>query len=306
MFRLEEDLYQVNAAAPTYAWLERHKRGYDVTITDMSTKLCVLAIQGPKSRDILKQVAGPGLADLRFFRAMDAKIDGFDAKITRTGYTGDLGYEVWVENANALKLWDALISGGKPYGLKPAALDAMDMTRVEAGFILLDVDYFSSKDCLIESRKSTPDEIGLAWTVHLDREPFIGQAAIRKERREGRKWSLVGLDIDWVETEELFARFGLPPQVAGGAWRTAVPIYCDGEHVGMATSGTFSPILKKNLALASVHSGFDAIGKELQIETTVEFERHTVTARVVETPFFNPERKRTLEPGAAPQKAAAK
>lgn len=303
--RLDEHHYRVTAAAPTYEWLDRHSRGFNVGIEDISRKIGALALQGPRSRAILKDVVrGVDMDKLRFFRAGRGKIGGFDVVVTRTGYTGDLGFEVWTENEHCLGLWDALMKAGKPHGLLAAGLDALDMVRVESGFIMLDVDYFSSRDCIIESRKSTPYEIDLGWTVHLDREPFIGQAALVREKKEGSIWSFVGLEIDWPEFESLFDRYGLPPQVPGSAWRTAVPIYADGQHVGQATSGTWSPILKKNLALASVRSEYAAVGTELQIEITAEYVRHPITARVVKKPFFDPSRKRST-PGLPAKKTPA-
>ncbi|MCA9712781.1 MAG: aminomethyltransferase family protein, partial [Myxococcales bacterium] len=222
-----------------------------------------------------------------------AKIGDVELDITRTGFTGDLGYEVWVPREHALAVWDAIMHAGRDYRVIPAGLDALDMTRVEAGFIMNGVDYFSAHHCLIESRKSTPYELGLGWTVALDREPFAGQAALRAEVRRGPAWSLVGLRYDWDEFEALFARYGLPPQVPVGAWRDGRPVYASsGRQVGQATSGAWSPQLKANLALASVRASHAAVGTRLQIEVTVEYERHRVTATVEPTPFFDPERKR--------------
>jgi aminomethyltransferase len=305
IIRFEDDSFRVIANVPTYEWLDRHSRGFDVKIVDTSRTLGMLALQGPFSREILKGVvSGVDMDKLRFFRGGRGKIGGSDVLVTRTGYTGDLGYEIWAENANCLKLWDALIEGGRPRGLLPAGLSALDMTRVEAGFILPDVDYFSSRDCIIESRKSTPYELDLGWTVNLDREPFIGQEALKRERKEGPAWSFVGLEVDWPEFEALYERYGLPPQVPASAWRTAVPVYADEQHVGRATSGTWSPILKKNLALATVRSEYAAVGTELQIEVTVEYVRHPITARVVKKPFFDPPRKRST-PGLPTKKASA-
>jgi aminomethyltransferase len=169
----------------------------------------------------------------------------------------------------------------------------MDVTRIEAGYIMNGVDYFSSHHCLIESRKSTPYEINLGRTVDLEREPFIGQAALRAEAARGSKWKLAGLVYDWDEYEALFARFGLPPQVPAGAWRTPVPVYdVKGRQVGMATSGAWSPTLKQNLALAHVHAAHGAPGTRLRVEVTAEYQRHQLTATVTELPFFNPGRKR--------------
>jgi aminomethyltransferase len=214
--------------------------------------------------------------------------------VTRTGYTGDLGYEIWVKNESALKIYDAISSIGQNYSLVPFGLDALDVARVEAGFIMNGVDYFSANHCMTESRKSTPYELGLGWTVNLEnRDPFIGQEALRKMKQEGSKWSFVGLVLDWDEQERLFAKYDLPPQICGHAWRDAVPIYNGGgKQVGQATSGAWSPILKLNLALATVETSSASPGEDLYIEYTVEYVRHRVKAKVTKTPFFNPERKR--------------
>jgi aminomethyltransferase len=292
--RIAEEHFRATAALPTYQWLDRHARGFNVKVEDVSTKIAVLALQGPTSRDILKKASDANMDKLGFFKTTACKMDGFDARITRTGYTGDLGYEVWVDNADALKLYDRLMETGKPYGIEPAGLDALDVTRIEAGFILLDVDYFSSKDCIIESRKSSPFEIGLGWTVQLERDSFIGRDALKAEKEKGSKWALVGLDIDWAELEKLYEAVGLPPSLPVSAWRSAVPVYTpDGQQVGQATSGAWSPILKKNLALATVLSECAAVGTQLKIEWTVEYHRQSVTAMVTEKPFFNPERKKS-------------
>jgi aminomethyltransferase len=193
-----------------------------------------------------------------------------------------------------VRLWDVLEDAGVPYGLEPAGLDAYDMVRVEAGYIMNGVDYYSANHCLIDSRKSTPYELDLAWTVKLDREPFNGQAALRRERERGPSRRLVGLEIDWDQTERLFAARGLPPEIGSSAWRDARPVFDRaGRQVGQATSGSWSPMLKKNLALATVNAPHGEIGEELRIEMTVEYERKQVSAIVREKPFFDPERKRT-------------
>jgi aminomethyltransferase len=292
--RLDDQHYRLTAADPTLAWLHRYAGPYDVTIADSSARLAALAIQGPTSRDVLRQVSDAPLDTLPFFATTPASLDGVPVQISRTGYTGDLGYEVWMARQHALKVWDAIMAAGRDYRVLPAALDAMDVTRIEAGFIMNGVDYFNASHCLIESRKSTPYELGLGWTVKLDREPFVGQAALRAEKARGSTWAVVGLRYDWDEYEALFARHGLPPQVPAGAWRSGVPIYdASGRQVGQATSGAWSPMLKANLALASIRTPHHVEGTRLQIEVTVEYERHRVSAVVEKTPFYNPERKRS-------------
>lgn len=294
--RLGEDHFRVTAADPSLHWLEALSRGFRVTIEDSSAQLAALALQGPTSRDILKAASDAKLDKLKFFGITKAKIDGLQVWISRTGYTGDLGYEVWVENAGALKLWDALMTAGKPYGIEPAGLDALDVSRIEAGFILLGIDYYSAPKVVLEARKSTPFEIGLDWTVDLgtdgDRGPFIGREALAAEKKRGAAWKLVGLEVSWEELEALYESYGLPPSLPAQARRDGLPVYRAGKQVGKATSHTWSPILKKYVVLASVEADHAAQGTRLELEHTVEFERRRVSAHVVPTPFYNPERKR--------------
>lgn len=291
--RLDETYFRVTSTDADYHWFARHARGYDVTIEDSTAKLAALSVQGPLSRDVVGAAAEADIDGLGFFRLVKTKIDGIDAVVSRTGYTGDLGYEIWVKNENAVGLWDTMTAAGKPYGLEPAGLFAMDVTRIEAGFILNGVDYFNALHTMIEPRKSTPFELSLGWAVHLKRAPFIGQNALRKEKKNGPRRVFVGLDIDWDQFEALYAEHGLPPEVHGGGWRIAVPVYdLDGRFIGQATSGAWSPLLKKNLALATVRADHGKVGSQVLFEVTVEYERRTVRATVVEKPFFDPERKR--------------
>jgi len=292
--RLDDTYFRVTAAEPTLSWLLRLSRRFDVTIEDSTDSIGTLSLQGPNSREILKNACDADLSSLRYFDLTKAKLDDVDVVISRTGYTGDLGYEVWVEREQALKVYDAIMAAGRDYRIQPVGLDAMDVTRIEAGYIMNGVDYFSANACSIESRKSTPYEIGLGWTVDLDRDPFIGQDALKAEKANGSEWATVGLVYDWPAFERLFAEFGLPPQLPGGAWRTPVPVYNKkGLQVGQGTSGAWSAILKDNLALATVKSAYAEPGTVLQIEVTVEFERRRVPAVVTKTPFFDPPRKKS-------------
>jgi aminomethyltransferase len=294
--RLEEDYYRVTAADPTLHWLQAVGRGMRVTLEDSSARLATLALQGPRSRDILRAASTADMDKLKFFGATRSKVDGLDVWITRTGYTGDLGYEVWVERDGAVRLWDALLAAGRPYGIEPAGLDALDVSRIEAGFILLGVDYFSAPKVVLEARKSTPYEIGLGWIVDFDRPrfpSFIGREALEAEKQRGSAWALVGLEVAWEALEALYESFSLPPSLPATARRDGLPVYDeDGRQVGKVTSHTWSPILKKYIALTSVHARHAEPGTLLQMEHTVEFERRRVPAKVVKTPFFDPERKR--------------
>lgn len=291
--RLAERHYRLTGNGPLCAWLARYSDGFDVEIEDTTETYGALALQGPLSRAILAEVAGSGIEKLRFFGSTPGTIGGVPVGITRTGYTGDLGYEVWVGRDGALQVWDRLIAAGRAFRLQPVGLDAMDVTRIEAGFVLCGVDYFPAHHCLLDSRKSSPYEIGLGWAVNLDREPFVGQQALRDEFERGPAWSMAGLEYDWNDYEALFESYGLPPQVRSAAWRDAVPVYdLRRRQIGQATSGAWSPLLKKNLALATLKSGHARPGTRVQVEVTVEYERRTIGATVVRTPFFNPPRKK--------------
>jgi len=294
VMRRAEDEFFVTSADPSYSWFSRFMRGYRVELTEITDDIAGLALQGPTSREILKQVCDADLDSLKFFTTRKAKADGFDIHISRTGYTGDLGYEIWVENKDALRLYDALMRAGKNYDIRPAGLDALDVTRVEAGLILKDVDYHNALHALTEERMSSPYELSLGWTVDLKRDPFNGQAALMQEKSNGSKWAIVGLDINWPELEALYNKCGLPPVVGSHAWRSSIPVYADKDkkvQAGYATSGTWSPIIKKNIALATVEKKYDKPGSELQFEVTVEHKRHTVTAIVCKQQFYNPEHK---------------
>jgi aminomethyltransferase len=290
--RLDENHYRVTAADPSYRWMDRLSQGFDVEIEDSSASIAALALQGPTSRDILKACTDIDLDELKFFSAARGRLDSQEVRVTRTGYTGDLGYEIWCHRERALPVWDALISTGKSWGIRPAGLDALDHTRIEAGFIMLGVDYFSAPKVILESRKSTPYELGLGWTVNLDREPFVGQKALQREKAEGSKWAFVGLELSWEELEALYDDYGLPPSLPAEASREPLPVYIGDSQVGQATSHAWSPVLKRSLALASVHSDYAEPGTCLTIEHTVEFERRTVSAVVRKLPFYNPQRKR--------------
>ena len=292
--RLDEEHYRVTAADPSLAWFENLSRGYKVEIDDVSDRLGALSLQGPTSREILRDLVDFEIDELKFFGIRECDLKGVDVHLSRTGYTGDLGYEIWVNSDEAPALWDLLVRGGGSYGLRPVGLNAMDVTRIEAGFVMNGVDYYSAIHCLIESRKASPYELGLGWTVQLDREPFVGQKALRAEKEAGPSREFVGLDIDWGEVESIFDSYGLPPELPTEAWRDGRPVYdTNGKWIGQATSGVWSPTLKKNLALAQVGSEYGGDGTPVQIEVTAEYRRHNVTAVVTPTPFFNPPRKRS-------------
>ncbi len=289
--RLGENTYRWTSADPSLRWFRQNALELNVQIEDISEKVAALALQGPTSGKLLRTVAEADIANLKYFRFTSGKIAGVPVDISRTGYTGDLGYEIWIPWNDAVRVWDALMTVGRAFDIHAAGMIALDIARIEAGLILIEVDYFSSKKALIESQKYTPYEIGLGRMVHLEKENFIGRAALVEENRRGPKRKLAGLEINWPEVERLYEAVGLVPQAPSMASRVAVPVYRGGKQVGKATSTAWSPTLKKMMALASVASEHAEPGTRLQIEMTVEAVRHTVSATVVALPFFNPPRK---------------
>jgi len=298
--RIGKDHWRMTSSEPWMRWLQRYARGLDLTVEDTSDSLCALALQGPAARAILAPITAFDMNKMRFFRVRRTTLAGCEVEISRTGYTGDLGYEIWIRKADALTVYDALMEEGRPHQIEPLGLDALDVTRIEAGFVLQGIDYFSAKDCIIESRKSTPDECGLGFTIDEEREVrFVGQDCVERERREGSRWGLVGLEIDWPALEALYDEYGLPPHLAPEACRLAVPVYsADGRRqVGQVTSTSWSPTLKKYIAIGQVYADQASEGTALRVEHTVDFERRHVPCTVVAKPFFDPERKRST-PGA--------
>jgi aminomethyltransferase len=290
--RLGENDYRWTAADPSLRWFQQNALGLDVTIEDISEKTAALALQGPTSAKLLAAAADSNITNLKYFRVTHGKIAGVPVDISRTGYTGDLGYEIWVPWLDAVKVWDALMEKGKPFDIHAAGMIALDIARIEAGLILIEVDYTSSKKALIPSQKYSPGEIGLAKLVDLKKESFVGREALAAETKKGgAARALVGIEIDWNDVEALFEKMGMAPQVPGMASRVAVPVYRGGKQVGKATSTTWSPTLKKMIALATVSREHSAAGTTLHVEMTVEAVRHTVAAKVVPLPFFNPPRK---------------
>ncbi|MGD0511826.1 MAG: aminomethyltransferase family protein [Terriglobales bacterium] len=289
--RLEENKYRWTAADPSLRWFRQNGTNMDVQVEDISEKVAALALQGPTSGKLLKAVAEADIANLKYFRVTHGKIAGVSVDISRTGYTGDLGYEIWVPWNDAVKVWDAVMETGKRFDIHAAGMLALDVARVEAGLLLIEVDYTSSKKALIGSQKYSPYELGFGKMVHLNKENFIGKAALEKDQKEGVARQFVGLEIDWTEVEERYETFGLTPAAPSQASRVAVPVYCGEKQVGKATSTTWSPVLKKMIALASIETSHAKLGSRLQMEITIEAIRQKVTAKIVKTPFFNPARK---------------
>jgi len=289
--RLGENEYRWTAADPSLRWFQQNALGLEVTIEDISEQTAALALQGPTAGKLLHAVAEANVTNLKYFRVTHGKIAGVQVDISRTGYTGDLGFEIWMPWKDAVKIWDELTKKGKAFDIHPAGMIALDIARIEAGLILIEVDYTSSKKALIDSQKYSPAEIGLGKLVDLKKDNFVGREALASEAKKGAERALVGLEINWNEVEALYDKIGMAPQVPSMASRVAVPVYRGGKFFGKATSTTWSPTLKKMIALACVNREHSAVGTTLHMELTVEAVRHTVSAKVVALPFFNPARK---------------
>lgn len=297
--RLNETTYRLTSADPSLRWLAMNAVGLDVQITEVTDRVAALSLQGPNARSVLSCCCTNPVDELKYFRLMHNRLAGIPVDITRTGYTGDLGYEIWMDASDALPVWDALMAAGHDYGIIPVGILAMDMARVEAGLFMIEVDYTSTSHAWIEAQKSSPFELGLGWTVNLDKGGyFVGRPALEREKREGSAWKLMGLEVEWNGMEQLFKDVGLPPQIPGMALRASLPVLVGNVQVGYASTSTWSPLLKKYIALAHLQRPYyeipegDEDGMNVRMEITVEHHRQHAPARVVKLPFYEPEWKR--------------
>jgi aminomethyltransferase len=291
--RLDEQLYRWTAADPQLRWLRQNSAGLDATITEETEATAALALQGPLSRDVLEAATGEAFGDLRYFRRRASKIGRVKVDVSRTGYTGDLGYELWIPTEGAVKVWDALMAAGAAYGIRPAGMLALDVVRLEAGLVLIEVDYTSARHAMNPEQNYSPGEIGLGRLVNFDKGDFVGRLALEREAKAGGpERRLVGLQLDWYDIEGLYDAQGLPPAISPSVDRSPVPVFAGGRQVGRATSHGWSPILKQAIALASVPPAHEAVGTKLAVEWSVEGRRGRVGATVVELPFLDLERKR--------------
>ena len=294
--RLDEQVWRWTAADPSLRWLRQNAAGLDVQVDDISEQVAALAVQGPTAARLLRAAADADIDSLKYFRVTRGRIGDVPVDVSRTGYTGDLGYEIWMPWDRAGEVWDRLVSVGKAHDAKPAGMLALDVARIEAGLLLTDVDFHGARKVSVDLQRYTPDELGLGRLVSTGKAPFIGRDAIRAERARGHARQVVGLEISWADVERHYTRLGLTPQVPIVASRVAVPVYHDGRQVGKATSTTWSPVLKTLIALATIDRPHFATGTALEIEVTVEAVRHRAQATVVPTPFYHPPQKTRTPP----------
>ena len=293
--RLAQDRFRVTAADPSYRWFAMNATGLDVRIDDISQATAGLALQGRLSRHVLEKATGQDWFDLRYFRRRPTTIEGVDVDVTRTGYTGDLGYELWIPVQGALAVWDRLFDVGADYGIRPAGIQALDICRLEASLILIEAEYTSARHAFAPELKYSPFEIGLGRLVKFDKAAeFTGKRALLTEREAGGpERRLVGLELDWLAIEAMYARHGLAPQISPQVRRAPVPVYREGVQVGRATSVGWGPTIKKMVGFGSVDKGLTKLGTRLSVEWTVEGERGKVGATVIQMPFLDLERKRS-------------
>ena len=293
--RLADRRFRVTAADPSFRWFAMNATGLEVRIDDISEATAALALQGRLSRHVLERATGEDWFDLRYFRRRPGSIAGVDVDVTRTGYTGDLGYELWIPREGALTVWDRLFEVGGDYGIRPAGIQALDICRLEASLILIEAEYTSARHAFAPELKYSPFEIGLGRLVAFDKDAeFTGRRALLAEREAGGPARrLVGLDLDWSAIESMYARHGLAPQISAQVQRAPVPVSREGVQVGRATSVGWGPTIKKMVGFGSVDKRLTELGTRLSVEWTVEGERGKVGATVVPMPFLDLERKRT-------------
>jgi len=293
--RLDDSTYRITAADPSYRWFVLNATGLDVEIDDVSDRTAALALQGRLSREVLQDATRQDWTDLKYFGRRASEIGGVAVDVTRTGYTGDRGYELWMAADEALPVWDELFEVGERYGIFPVGIDAMDVARVEAGLILIEAEYTSARHAVAPEQQYSPFELGFESLVDLDKATvFTGRRALRAEQAAGGPdRRLVGLELDWSGIEGMFAKHGQAPAISPFVHRAPVPVYKEGKQVGRATSITWGTTIKKMVGFGSIDRKHSKAGTRLSVEWSVEGERGKVAATVVPLPFLELERKRT-------------
>ena len=293
--RLSEDSYRITAADPSERWFRMNATGLDADVEDVSDQTAGLALQGRLSREVLEEATGQDWTDVRYFRRRVSEIAGVEVDVTRTGYTGDRGYELWMPVDGALAVWDRLFDVGQRFGIHPCGIRAMDVARVETGLLLIEVEYSSSHRAIAAEQHYSPFELGFGRLVELGKtSAFNGKRALIAEQQSGGPARrLVGLELEWAGIEGLYAKHDLAPAVSAMVHRDPVPVYKEGKQVGRATSITWGPTIKKMVGFGSVDKQYEKIGSRLSVEWSVEGERGKVAATVVPMPFLDLERKRT-------------
>jgi len=295
-FRHSESEFFLTAARPNLGYLSDLAYGYDVAIEDVSDDHGALAVQGPRSRDVLSCLT-PTVNELAYFDHAAAKIGSTAVRISRTGYTGDLGFEVWAPADEAGTVFDAIMDAGRGHGLRPFGEEALLMSRIEAGLLLIDVEFGSSRLAYTDQERFTPKELGLGWMlrgIDSDDRAFIGRDAIRRELADkSSRWAMTGLVVDWRDFDRLHAEAGLitPKDPVPLPWESMLYDVDSGDQVGYATTLMYSPVLQRHIGLARVQPEYAAPDSEVHVEITIDHAYQRASARTARPPLFNPERK---------------
>jgi aminomethyltransferase len=285
IFRLSETEYRLCTAERQIDWLLDSAIGFEVLIEEVTEQIAALAVQGPTSCAVLKAAGFAGIEKLKPFDIGHFVLAGVEVMVSRTGFTGDLGYELWLAPQNAEALWDALMLAGRTRGIRAIGSQALNIARIEAGFISPNVDFVSAEHTIRTGRDRSPLELGLAWLVDFKKGHFTGRRALLAESQSGVRRLLVGLDV------------------AGNKPAHDALLY-SGEsgkrEIGAVTSAVWSPTCKRNIALAMVDAPFNKLGStvwaDIYLNRELKWERRMSRATIVERPFFAPERRRATPP----------
>ncbi len=279
VFRFDDGAFQINSQERHLCWLLDSALGFEVAIDDVSDAIAGLALQGPTSCAVLKAMGIGGVETLRPYHFTRYELDGVALMVSRTGFTGDLGFELWVAPGDAETLWDRLIEAGEAHGLRPIGSGALDIARIEASFIQANTDFVAADSALRPSRWRSPFELGLDWLVDFDKGHFIGRRALLREKQAGPRYRVVGLDV----TGNKPAAQAL---IYHGRRRRAV---------GAVTSAVWSPTCKRNLAIATLKAAYaeddGRLWADVYVNKELKWERIRAPCRIVERPFFNPRRR---------------
>ncbi|MDH5242394.1 MAG: aminomethyltransferase family protein [Chloroflexota bacterium] len=295
ILRLADDAYLLTSAEPNFAWFADRIGRLDARIEDVSDDFGILAVQGPRSRDLLARLV-PQVAETPFFGLVQGEIGGAPVVVSRTGYSGDLGDELWVPAPDALRVWDILWESVQGQGVQPYGLAALYMLRIEAGLLLLEADFDSSRFAWNDAHRSTPIELGWSWMFRdlgADARPFVGRRALEREiaDRTSRS-SMRGLVVDWEDYDRVHTAVGLmPPKDHTPVVEDWLCYDDDYRQVGYATSFMYSPILQRHIAIARIRPDLARFGTKVNLEFTVDHHYEQVAAHVARLPLYNPERK---------------
>ena len=298
VFRHGPGEFLLTAAEPNLAYFQDLVGGLAVEVTEVTYDYATLAVQGPRSRAVLGELA-PEINSLGYFEHTAAKIRGVPVTISRTGFTGDLGFEIFAASDEASVIWDAVAEAGAPHGIVPFGQTALLIARIEAGLLLINVDFEASRLAENDEHRSTPLELGLGWMlkgIDDDSRPFIGRRAIRRERADGTsRWKMTGLMVDPFDYDRKFTAAGMVPPKDHTPVSGDMMVYDDdGQRVGYATSFVYSPVLQRHIALARIGPDLATTGTRAFLEFTINHRYEQVAAEVTHTPFFAPERKTSM------------